>query len=280
MNAPLLSVCLITYNHENYIRQAIEGVLMQKVDFDWELIIAEDCSTDKTRDIILEYKEKHPDFIKLILQEKNVGAAQNWMDLIITPKSKYIAYFEGDDYWTDPLKLQKQVDFLEENHDYVLCHSDVNLIDIYGKLSDNHSSKLWNYKYDRLDYRFSIFYPIAHSCTAVFRNIDISDSLQINITSGDWMLWILLTLKGDAKFMNEKLAVYRTGVGVSNHIIWHKNFGCRSLFLLNQLSLHISIKKNYWLLRGAIYFSLIYMSRMLDVYLIAKIANKFKMKIN
>jgi glycosyltransferase involved in cell wall biosynthesis len=125
MNTPLLSVCLITYNHENYIRQAIESVLMQKVNFDWELIIAEDCSTDTTRAIVLEYKEKYPDFIKLILQKKNVGPARNWENLIETPKSKYIAYFEGDDYWTDPLKLQKQVDFLEENEEYGICFHNV-----------------------------------------------------------------------------------------------------------------------------------------------------------
>ncbi|MBP2283048.1 glycosyltransferase involved in cell wall biosynthesis [Flavobacterium sp. CG_23.5] len=125
MNTPLLSVCLITYNHENYIRQAIEGVLMQKVNFDWELIIAEDCSTDRTREIILEYKNKYPDFITLILQRKNVGPAKNWSNLLQTPKSKYIAYFDGDDYWTDPLKLQKQVDFLEVNEGYGICFHNV-----------------------------------------------------------------------------------------------------------------------------------------------------------
>jgi glycosyltransferase involved in cell wall biosynthesis len=132
MNTPLLSVCLITYNHENFIREAIDGVLMQKVDFDWELIIAEDCSTDRTREIVLEYKERYPDFIKLILQEKNVGPATNWLDLITTPKSRYIAYFEGDDYWTDPLKLQKQVDFLEENEDYSIAWSKYSKVDYKG----------------------------------------------------------------------------------------------------------------------------------------------------
>ena len=139
-NVPLLSVCLITYNHENYIRQAIEGVLMQKVNFNWELIIAEDCSTDKTRDIILEYKKKHPDFIKLILQEKNVGPAKNWIELITKPNSKYIAYFEGDDYWTDPLKLQKQVGFLEANPDYVIHSGFAKLSneknELLGRVSD------------------------------------------------------------------------------------------------------------------------------------------------
>jgi glycosyltransferase involved in cell wall biosynthesis len=115
MKTPLLSVCLITYNHEKYIRQAIEGVLMQKVDFTWELIIAEDCSTDNTRAILLEYKDKYPDFIKLILQEKNVGPAKNFKDLLAIPKTEYIAYLEGDDYWVTNDKLQKQVDVLKSN---------------------------------------------------------------------------------------------------------------------------------------------------------------------
>jgi glycosyltransferase involved in cell wall biosynthesis len=134
MSAPVLSVCLITYNHVKYIRQAIDSVLMQRVNFSWELIIADDYSTDGTRDVLVEYKEKHPDRITLLLQSKNVGAAQNWLDLITTPKAKYIAYFEGDDYWTDPLKLQKQVDFLETNDDFVACYHDVKVVDSNGNL--------------------------------------------------------------------------------------------------------------------------------------------------
>jgi glycosyltransferase involved in cell wall biosynthesis len=121
MNSVVLSVCLITYNHEEYLRQAIEGVLMQKVDFSWELVIADDYSTDGTREIILEYTNRYPDFIKVILQERNVGAASNFIDLLSASKAEYIAYFEGDDFWTDPLKLQKQVDFLKLNQEYV-CH--------------------------------------------------------------------------------------------------------------------------------------------------------------
>ena len=118
---PLLSVCLITYNHVKYIEQAIEGVLMQKVNFPFELIIADDFSTDGTREIVEACQKKYPDLVKLILQKNNVGPAKNWIDLITYPQSKYIAYFEGDDYWTDPLKLQKQVDFLEVNPEYTVC---------------------------------------------------------------------------------------------------------------------------------------------------------------
>ena len=125
---PLLSVCLITYNHKDYIVQAIEGVLMQKVNFSFELIIADDFSTDGTREIILDDEKKYPLLISLILQKKNVGPLKNWLELIKTPKAKYIAYFEGDDYWTDFNKLHKQVDFLDTNRDFVLCYHNTNIL--------------------------------------------------------------------------------------------------------------------------------------------------------
>lgn len=271
---------MITYGHEKFIEQAINGVLMQECDFEVELILANDCSPDNTDKVIQEILENHPraPWIKYIKHEKNLGMMPNFIFAMQQCKGEFVAMCEGDDYWTDPLKLQKQVDFLEKNREYVLCHSDVSTLDISGKLEGNNSFKLWNYNNNSLNYKFSIFFPIAFTCTVVFRNINIVSKLQKKSTSGDWMLWILLTLKGDAKFINEKLAVYRTGVGVSVHTIWDKNLGYRSLFLLNQLSLHISFKKNYWLLRGAIYFFLIYISRKLDIYLITKIANMFKIK--
>lgn len=118
---PLLSVVTITYNHAPYIAKCIEGVLMQQVNFPMEFIIAEDCSTDGTRAICEEYAQKYPDLIRLITSETNVGANPNELRAMKAAKGKYIAYCEGDDYWTDPLKLQKQVDFLESHPDYSVC---------------------------------------------------------------------------------------------------------------------------------------------------------------
>lgn len=278
MNTPLLSVCIITYNHENFIRQAIEGVLMQKVDFEYEIIIADDYSTDNTRAIIMEYKEKNPCLFKLIFQEKNVGAAQNWFDLITTPKSKYIAYFEGDDYWIDSLKLQKQVDFLENNQDYTLCHSDVYTLMPNCEIIEKHKFKSWNYVNDIFDYKLSIFNPLAFTCTCVFRNIIPCKKLSKKIVSGDWMLFILLTLEGKAKFFKEKQAVYRLNTGVSVYTIWHKNFHQQSLFLLNQINIKKPIEKNIWLFRGALYFILIKFSEVFKFQLLKRIGDKLKYK--
>lgn len=276
MQTPLLSVCLITYNHENYIRQAIEGVVCQKVDFEWELIIADDFSTDGTRTILKEYQEKYPNQIRLILQEKNVGPAQNWLDLMNTPKSKYIAYFEGDDYWINENKLQKQVDFLEQNPSFTLCHSNVKVINLEGETIDNHQLKNWNKINPILDYRFAIFTPIAFSCTSVFRNIVSFNKLSKKVKAGDWMLWILLTLKGNAKYFDEKFSIYRVGSGISGTSIWHKDFHYRVLFLFHQLSLKNSFSKNKWLIKGIVYFILFQISKITRIKKFIYIAEKIK----
>lgn len=117
----VVSICCVTYNHEKYIAQAIEGFLMQKTTFKYEIIIGEDCSKDETRKIVQEYAMRYPDKIKLITSEKNVGAHQNAVRVISQVKGRYIALCDGDDYWTDPLKIQKQVDFLDQNQDYIMC---------------------------------------------------------------------------------------------------------------------------------------------------------------
>ena len=118
-NIPLVSIVCITYNHENFIRQAIEGFLMQNISFQIEIIIHDDASTDDTQAIIREYELKHPGLFKNIYQTQNQYSKNDlhiWGDITFPlAKGKYIALCEGDDYWTDPNKLQKQVDFLEEN---------------------------------------------------------------------------------------------------------------------------------------------------------------------
>lgn len=117
----MVSICCLTYNHERYIAQAIEGFVMQKTNFPFEIIIGEDCSTDSTRRILDDYALRYPDQIRLITSASNVGANINAVRVFKAAGAKYIAVCDGDDYWTDPLKLQKQIDFLEQNEDYVMC---------------------------------------------------------------------------------------------------------------------------------------------------------------
>lgn len=121
MQDPLVSIVCITYNHEPFIRQAIDGFLMQKTTFPVEIILAEDCSTDGTRIVCEEYSRAYQDRINYIWSDSNVGAIENERRAIMAAKGKYVALCEGDDFWTDPHKLQRQVDFLEANQDYSVC---------------------------------------------------------------------------------------------------------------------------------------------------------------
>ncbi|MBI5075483.1 MAG: glycosyltransferase [Nitrospirae bacterium] len=217
MSEPLLSVCLITYNHAKYIREAIDGVLMQKVNFTWELIVADDFSTDGTREIVLEYARNYPAFIKLILQERNVGAAQNWMDLMAAPSGKYIAYFEGDDFWTDPSKLQRQVDALENNTDLAGCFSNAIIVDDNGQIISVDYFAFYNKKV-KPEIRTEDIVPfgMSPSNSLVFRR-------EILVNPPDWFarnsrhsgLDLLITLHGILYCINEKLGAYRIRPGGS-----------------------------------------------------------------
>ncbi|PTS92382.1 hypothetical protein DBR27_19765, partial [Flavobacterium sp. HMWF030] len=122
----MVSVCVITYGHEKYIEQTIDGILMQEVDFDFELIISNDCSPDQTDEVVKSYLKDHPksNKVKYFSHKKNMGAYQNFVFSLENSNGKYIALCEGDDYWTNPLKLQKQVDFLESNPDFSICFTD------------------------------------------------------------------------------------------------------------------------------------------------------------
>jgi glycosyltransferase involved in cell wall biosynthesis len=123
MKETLVSIQMVTYNNAPYIAQAIEGVLRQKVDFPFELIIGEDSSSDGTRQIVFEYQRRHPDIIRVITSNKNVGPRENYRRVGEAGKGKYIAWCEGDDYWHAPNKLQKQVDYLESHPECGLVYS-------------------------------------------------------------------------------------------------------------------------------------------------------------
>lgn len=125
----MVSVCCITYNHEKYIAQALDGFLMQETNFKFEILVGEDGSSDNTKAIVQDYCNKYPDIIKLISHETNVGAIRNQIRVLMAAKGKYIAMCDGDDFWTDAFKLQKQVDFLETNEDYVICCHHTEVID-------------------------------------------------------------------------------------------------------------------------------------------------------
>ena len=145
---PLVSISCITYNQEKYIRDAIDGFLMQKTTFPVEILIHDDASTDKTANIVREYEAKYPNLIKPIYQTENQYSKRNGIIGRIQrgrARGKYYAMCEGDDYWTDPFKLQKQVDFMEENPQYPFCcHRFKILNESDGEFRDEYAHNFYN----------------------------------------------------------------------------------------------------------------------------------------
>ena len=128
----LVSVIMPVYNHEKYLRQAIDSVVNQRTEFKIELLIGEDYSTDQSREICREYEKKYNNIIKVFYREKNVGPLENSYDLLINMRGKYSITLEGDDYWTDMDKLQMQVDFLNSHPEYIGCCHKFCLVDQNG----------------------------------------------------------------------------------------------------------------------------------------------------
>lgn len=213
---PLLSVALITYNQEEFIAECIEGMVNQKTDFSFEIVIGEDCSTDGTRAICKQYKEKYPELIRLILPESNLGMMGNWINTINSCEGKYIAICEGDDYWIDENKLQKQVDFLENNPDYTLCSTASQLLaQIYGHYYNVDIKKDTLTTRDLLEEDWGIM-----TATIVFRK----DALQMpdwfkKVKNGDYSLQLLVSLNGKIKCLPNYTSVYRQHAGgISNSL--------------------------------------------------------------
>ncbi|MBW9144846.1 glycosyltransferase [Clostridium sp. CM027] len=209
-----LVIHMLAYNHEKYIEEAIDSILMQEVNFDYKIIIGEDCSTDNTREILKDYKQRFPDKIKLILHEKNVGASLNCLEVSKNCNSEYIAYLEGDDFWTDKTKLQKSIDFLENNSDYIATAHDVSIIDEnrkllsdtpFGSYKGDLKTPLDQFKYNNLPTLSLVFKNIWGEDYSVVRNKLLKD---VEIV-GDYPFKLLLLTKGKIKYFSENMGTYR-----------------------------------------------------------------------
>jgi glycosyltransferase involved in cell wall biosynthesis len=204
---PKVSVFMITYNHERFIAQAIESVLMQQTDFSYELVIGEDCSTDRTRQICKEYQEKYPDKIRLLLAEKNLGIRENGLRTLRACRGQYIAFLEGDDYWTTPRKLQMQTDFLDSDPDFALCFTREDMIDE----SDGKGVRPRPRDIREVTTIEDICQDdYISSPTVIFRNNPaIKDEFTPDCQTFDWILWVFIAQYGKIKFIDEVTAVYR-----------------------------------------------------------------------
>jgi glycosyltransferase involved in cell wall biosynthesis len=213
----MVSVLMITYGHEKYICKAIDGVLSQKSNFVIELIIANDHSPDNTDEFIAKYlsQKKLPKnlTIKNTVHTVNKGMQPNFIWAMQQVSGKYIALCEGDDYWTDPLKLQKQVDFLEANPEYVLCFHPVKILKPDGSLVEDFITNVPENYETQETLAKDVNY--IHTPSVLFRNVIKSFPPEFALSPiGDYFLYMLITSRGKIKMLPDSMAVYRFGVGV------------------------------------------------------------------
>ncbi len=217
---PLVSICCLVYNHEEYLKQALDSFLMQKTTFPFEIIIHDDASTDNSANIIKEYTLKYPNLFKPLYQTENqkskVKSGMNPRFNFPRAKGKYIAICEGDDYWTDPYKLEKQVNLLENNSHLIACHH-------WQKIAKYENGKYVEYPAPKEGHGYlgkktsdvkDIFLNKVRlkSRTLMFENlIDTSlfNSYFNNVAFGDVSLSFILGKYGDFGFIDEEMAVYR-----------------------------------------------------------------------
>ncbi len=203
-----VSVGITTYNHEKYIARALDSVLMQKTDFDYEIVIGEDCSTDDTRAIILNYNKRHPGRFRLLLNERNLGGHGNGGQVHRACRGEYIAVLEGDDYWTSQDKLQKQVDFLDAHPGCSICFHNVRVVFEDGRKEPydycHPNQKQFSAVEDLL---YSDFIPTS---STVYRNGLIPEipAWISRLPMGDWPIHILNAQHGDIGYINEVMGVW------------------------------------------------------------------------
>jgi glycosyltransferase involved in cell wall biosynthesis len=251
MEKPLVSVCCITYNHENFIAQAIEGFLIQKTNFPIEIIIHDDASTDNTQQVIRQYFEKYPELIVPIFQTENQYSKKvDIEEVIVFPsaRGKYIALCEGDDYWTDPYKLQKQVDFLEENPDYGMVYTKARA---FEQQSNTYIKTVFGKPFKSFE---SLFFNIGiPTLTTVFRSSQFkeynSDILPNSFRwkMGDYPRWLYIARKSKLHLIDEITATYRI---LSESASRSKNMDYNLKFLMSEFEIKNFFAEKYTVSKG------------------------------
>ena len=219
---PVVSVCVQTYQHKNYIAQCLDGILMQQTDFPFEILLGDDDSSDGTREICLEYAQKYPGKIRLFLHHRennikingNPTGRFNFLYNLFSAKGEYIALCEGDDYWTNPLKLQKQVDFLGNNPDFGICFHEVAVFNqALGKIYEDSITRKVPAVTDISDLARGNY---IHTPSVVLKNDFAIPSWFTKSSMGDWTLYMIAVKNKKIKKHPAVMGVYR----VHNSGIW------------------------------------------------------------
>ena len=213
MQNPKVSVAMLTYNHERFVAQAVESALAQQTSFAFEIVIGDDASQDSTRSILLELQRKHPKQIRLLLHEQNLTGLRNLEQVLGACRGDYIAILEGDDYWTDSVKLQKQADRLDADPGLAICHT--NALKVYD--GEKSPSKVWHEVSppQRATLDDLLRWNIIVTCTVMFRNhlFQPLPNWFFEGRIGDWPLHMLNALHGDIDYIDEVTAAYRIHAG-------------------------------------------------------------------
>ncbi len=215
MSNPLVEIIMVTYNHEKYIAKAIESVLMQKTTFPFHLIIGEDCSTDGTREICSEYAEKNPDIITIIGHKTNQGLLKNYKSVFEISTSIYFAILEGDDYWNDENKLQKQYDYLEDNPDVGLVHTNCDLVFESGKIQFGSHKRCKNYIKNGLVFEQLLTGNYIRTATVMMRKylydryVSIEEYIKNEFKTLDYPAWLDIAKHTEFHYLDYSSATYR-----------------------------------------------------------------------
>ena len=246
---PLVSVCLITYNHRKFIHDSVDSVLAQITQFPFEVVISDDCSSDGTTDIVLDYQRVNPDKIRVLLAKETLGkhtgnGRLNFIRTLRTCRGKYIALLEGDDYWTAPQKLQKQVEFLESHPEYAGAFHDTSVLEADGAAGD--PKRWWQDFGDRLDAThedtISINTPF-HTSSFVLRRENIANlpAVFLQFGSGDLPIYILSAARGPLRRISMSMSVWRNHDGGISKTSAHRAVGgaLQKRFMMCALRKHL-----------------------------------------
>lgn len=205
-----LSIATISFNQAEFVGKALDSVLMQKTSFEYEIIIGDDCSTDGTTEIIREYSRRWPEKIKPVFREKNIGMQKNGIQTLGRCRGEYLAFLEGDDYWTDPNKIQTQVNYLDSHPDCALVHHKVEHI-AWPSAKAIGEYPPPRYRVERPDPRILAMFNFIQTCSMMTRRkwLPTFDDQFQELKLGDWPLCVLLSERGWLGYIDQTMAHYR-----------------------------------------------------------------------
>lgn len=206
------SVALFAHNHERFIEEAIRGALMQRTRAPFEIVIGEDASTDRTREIVQQYAERYPGVIRVLAHDRNLGMHRNWLTTMAACRGEYIAWLDADDYWTSPTKLQRQTDFLDENRDYSMCFHDAELVYENGATGATSYCRIGDTKPPATCTLEHLVVGNFVPTSAAMLRVGVVDdfpSWVLELNWIDWPIYLLHATRGKVGFLDEQLSVYR-----------------------------------------------------------------------